>query len=228
MSRAIVLTGTLLLSAALMAGEDSPLKTDKDKISYAIGVSMGSSIKDFAEDLDIAVLANGIKDTVGGKPLMSDAQIREVLMAFQKTAMAKQGEKAKKAGEKNLKEGEEFLAANAKKEGVKVLPSGLQYKVLKEGDGPTPTANDQVTTHYRGTLLDGSEFDSSYARNEPATFPVKGVIPGWTEALQLMKVGSKWQLFIPSKLAYGEQGAGGKIGPNSTLIFEVELLGIKK
>jgi len=220
--------GTLLLAGALAAGEESPFKTQKEKVSYAIGVSMGSSIKDFAEDIDLAILASGIKDTIAAKPQMTEAQIREVLMAFQKEAMAKQAEKGKSQGVKNVKEGEDFLAANAKKDGIKVLPSGLQYKVIKEGEGEVPKPADTVTTHYKGTLLDGSEFDSSYSRNEPATFPVKGVIPGWTEALQLMKVGSKWQLFVPSKLAYGEQGAGGKIGPNATLIFEVELLSIKK
>jgi FKBP-type peptidyl-prolyl cis-trans isomerase FklB len=141
--------------------------------------------------------------------------------------MEKQAERTKQLAEKNKKEGEAFLAANKTKEGIKTLPSGLQYKVIKEGTGKTPTAEDTVVTNYRGTLTDGTEFDSSYKRGQPATFPVKGVIPGWTEALQLMKEGSKWELFIPSNLAYGEQGAGGVIGPNAALIFEIELISVK-
>jgi len=142
--------------------------------------------------------------------------------------MTKQEEETKKLGEKNRKEGEAFLAANKKKEGVKTLASGLQYKVIKPGTGKKPKSTDTVTTHYRGTLIDGTEFDSSYNRGQPATFPVHGVIPGWTEALQLMEEGAKWQLFIPSKLGYGERGAGQAIGPNATLIFEVELVSVQE
>ena len=148
-------------------------------------------------------------------------------MAFQKDMMAKQEAKAKAAAEKNSKDGEAFLAENKKKDGVKSTASGLQYKVIKAGDGVMPKGTDTVSVNYKGTLIDGTEFDSSYKRGEAATFPVSGVIKGWTEALQLMKVGSKWQLFIPSNIAYGERGAGGEIGPNATLIFEVELLSIK-
>ena len=148
-------------------------------------------------------------------------------MEVQKQMQAKQQEKLKEAGDANKKEGEAFLAANKGKEGVVILPSGLQYKILKEGAGPKPTASDSVVCNYRGTLINGAEFDSSYKRGQPATFPVSGVIKGWTEALQLMAVGSKWQLFIPSELAYGERGAGADIGPSSTLIFEVELLSIE-
>jgi FKBP-type peptidyl-prolyl cis-trans isomerase FklB len=150
------------------------------------------------------------------------------MAAFQKEMMAKQQELAKKLGEKNKKEGEAFLSENRKKEGIKALPSGLQYKVVKAGTGKKPKSTDTVTTHYRGTLIDGTEFDSSYRRGQPASFPVSGVIAGWTEALQLMEEGAKWQLFIPPNLAYGERGAGSQIGPNATLIFEIELISIQE
>jgi FKBP-type peptidyl-prolyl cis-trans isomerase FklB len=150
------------------------------------------------------------------------------MAAFQKEMMAKQQELAKRLGEKNKKEGEAFLSENRKKEGIKALPSGLQYKVVKAGTGKKPKSTDTVTTHYRGTLIDGTEFDSSYRRGQPASFPVSGVIAGWTEALQLMEEGAKWQLFIPPNLAYGERGAGSQIGPNATLIFEIELISIQE
>jgi FKBP-type peptidyl-prolyl cis-trans isomerase FklB len=159
---------------------------------------------------------------------MTEQEVNETMMNFQKDMMAKQQARMKELGEKNKKEGEAFLAENKKKEGVITLPSGLQYKVMKEGDGKTPIVNDVVTVHYRGTLIDGKEFDSSYTRGQPASFPVKGVIPGFSEALQLMKTGSKWQLFIPSNLAYGERGAGDEIGPNAALIFDIELISIKE
>jgi FKBP-type peptidyl-prolyl cis-trans isomerase FklB len=164
----------------------------------------------------------------GQKPLMTEQEIRDTIGAFQKEMMAKQQELAKQMGEKNKKEGEVFLAENKKKEGVKTLASGLQYKVIKAGTGKKPKATDTVTTHYRGTLVDGTEFDSSARQGKPATFQVKGVIPGWTEALQLMEEGAKWQLFIPSNLAYGERGTqGGPIGPNAALIFDIELISIQ-
>jgi len=159
--------------------------------------------------------------------LMTEEEIRESLSALQKELMEKQAEKTKLMGEKNKKEGEAFLAENKKKEGVVTLPSGLQYKVIKEGTGKQPSADATVETNYRGTLIDGTEFDSSYKRGQAATFPVNGVIAGWTEALQLMKEGAKWQLFVPANLAYGERGAGNVIGPNATLIFEVELISVK-
>jgi FKBP-type peptidyl-prolyl cis-trans isomerase FklB len=179
-------------------------------------------------DIDPDILAQGIKDVfAGGKLLLTEEEFRNTMENFRKDMMAKQKMQMQEISDKNKKEGEEFLAENKNKEGVITLPSGLQYKVIKEGDGNLPKATDTVTVHYRGTLIDGTEFDSSYGRGEPATFPVNGVIPGWTEALQLMKAGSKWQLFIPSNLAYGERGAGGRIGPNSTLVFDVELLSIK-
>jgi FKBP-type peptidyl-prolyl cis-trans isomerase FklB len=173
-------------------------------------------------------MAQAIKDvTSGGKTLMTEEEVRTVITDFQKELAAKQEAKAKEGSIKNLKDGETFLAENSKKEGVVTLPSGLQYKVEKKGAGKKPGPNDSVTVHYKGTLIDGTEFDGSYKRGEPVSFPVGGVIPGWTEALQLMEEGSKWQLFIPANLAYGERGAGAQIGPNSTLIFEVELLKVQ-
>ncbi len=216
-----------LAGSPALAGEKKELKTEKDKLSYAIGMDMGGSLKRNSIDVDIDALMQGLKDSItGGKMLMTEQEQRDTLIAFQKEFQAKQQEKMKAVAEKNKKEGEAFLAANKKKLGVKVLPSGLQYKVITEGKGPSPKETDTVTVNYRGTLIDGTEFDSSYKRNEPATFPVKGVIKGWTEALQLMQEGAKWQLFIPASLAYGERGAGAMIGPNATLIFEVELLKI--
>ena len=174
------------------------------------------------------MLAKGLKDSYGGgKTLLTEDQARQAIEDFQKTLMAKKAETMQKLSEKNKADGEKFLAENAKKEGVKSLPSGLQYKEITPGKGKSPKATDTVTTHYKGTLIDGTEFDSSYKRGEPATFPVSGVISGWTEALQLMKEGAKWQLFIPPNLAYGEKGAGRDIGPNATLIFEVELISVK-
>jgi FKBP-type peptidyl-prolyl cis-trans isomerase FklB len=174
------------------------------------------------------MLAKGLKDSYGGgKTLLTEDQARQAIEDFQKTLMAKKAETMQKLSEKNKADGEKFLAENAKKEGVKSLPSGLQYREITPGKGKSPKATDTVTTHYKGTLIDGTEFDSSYKRGEPATFPVSGVISGWTEALQLMKEGAKWQLFIPPNLAYGEKGAGRDIGPNATLIFEVELISVK-
>jgi FKBP-type peptidyl-prolyl cis-trans isomerase len=228
MKRWIAILCMVVLSAATIAEEATAPKTPKEKVSYAIGISMGTQLKDIIEDIDLNVLFGAVKDVTGGKPKMTDAEMREVMQGFMKEMQSKMGDKAKKAGEKNVKDGEAFLAENGKKEGVKTTASGLQYKVIKEGDGEMPKLTDTVTTHYEGKLLDGTVFDSSIERKEPVSFPVKGVIPGWTEALQLMKVGSKYQLFIPSKLAYGENGAPPKIGPNSTLIFDVELLSIKK
>jgi FKBP-type peptidyl-prolyl cis-trans isomerase FklB len=213
----------------VVRGEDAPaLKTDREKQSYAVGVEMGNNIKRQGVDLDGNLIAQGIKDALaGGTMRLTEAEVKETVMAFQKDLMAKQQAIHKAAGDKAKAEGEAFLAANAKKSDVATLPSGLQYKIVTEGTGAMPKASDTVTVNYRGKLVDGTEFDSSYARNEPATFPVHGVIPGWTEALQLMKVGSKWELYIPASLAYGERGAGGKIPANAALIFEVELLGIK-
>jgi FKBP-type peptidyl-prolyl cis-trans isomerase FklB len=211
------------------------LKTDKDKSSYAIGMNIGKGLKRDAVDVDPAILARGIKDALAGqKTLLTDDEAKTLLTALQNEMRKKQMElrqqameAQKQAGEANKKEGDAFLAENKTKDGVVTLPSGLQYKVLKDGDGPKPTAADSVVCNYRGTLINGTEFDSSYKRGQPATFGVGQVIKGWTEALQLMPVGSKWQLFIPAELAYGERAPGGPIGPNSMLIFEVELLSIQ-
>ncbi len=211
----------------LRAEEPSPLKTKKDKVSYSIGMDIGMNLKRQSLDLDPNLLAAGLRDAMGGgKTLLTTDEIKAVLTDFQKELQAKAEEKAGQMAEKNKKEGDAFLAENKKKKDVITLPSGLQYKVITEGKGKTPKATDTVTTNYKGTLIDGTEFDSSYQRKEPATFPVTGVIAGWTEALQLMRVGSKWQLFVPAELAYGPRGASQVIGPNATLIFEVELLSI--
>ncbi len=227
MKRLALAVCCLLLASPVAAGEKLELKSQKDKSSYAIGLDMGNSLKKSEIDVNPDILVKGIKDALaGGKQLMTDQEIKETIVALQKDIQAKQQARMKTVGEKNKKEGEDFLAKNKKKEGVVTLPSGLQYKILTKGSGKSPKATDSVTVNYRGTLIDGTEFDSSYKRNQPATFPVNGVIPGWTEALQLMKEGAKWQLFIPANLAYGERGAGGTIGPNATLIFEVELISV--
>jgi FKBP-type peptidyl-prolyl cis-trans isomerase FklB len=204
------------------------LNTPKDKASYAVGMSFGTSLRKQSVDVDPSIVARGLRDALaGGKTLLTEEEQRTVLTQLQADLRKKQQEKMVALGVDNKKQGEAFLAANKTKEGVVALPSGLQYKVLQEGAGPKPAPTDTVVCNYRGTLLDNSEFDSSYKRGQPATFPVTGVIKGWTEALQLMPVGSKWQLFIPPELAYGERGAGAQIGPNATLIFEVELVSIK-
>jgi len=224
----VVILAILLLASQVGAQNQTTLKSPKEKLSYSIGVDIGNTLKRQQIEADATVLGQGIKDAMsGGKLLLSEQEIRETMQNFQKEMVAKQAERMKKLGDENKKAGEAFLAENKKKPGVVALPSGLQYKVIKEGTGKSPKATDTVTVNYRGTLLDGSEFDSSFKRGEPATFQVNGVIAGWTEALQKMKPGAKWQLFIPSNLAYGERGAGGMIGPNATLIFEVDLISIK-
>ncbi|MGB8885800.1 MAG: FKBP-type peptidyl-prolyl cis-trans isomerase [Candidatus Korobacteraceae bacterium] len=206
----------------------STLTTEKQKLSYAIGMNIGKNLHRDAVDIDTNLLLQGMKDGLtGGQTLMTDQEAQAAVVELQTSLRKKQEEKAQAAGETNKKEGDAFLAANKTKPGVVTLPSGLQYKILTAGTGPKPTATDSVVCNYRGTLIDGTEFDSSYKRGQPATFPVNGVIKGWTEALQLMPVGSKWQLFVPPDLAYGARGAGSEIGPNSTLIFEVELQSIK-
>jgi len=219
----------LLLAVHGMAQDSAILKTERDKVSYSMGMDIGRMLKMQGVDVDLELATRGFKDAyTGNQALLTDEEMQEVLTNFKKEFIAKQQELAKQQGEKNKKEGEIFLEANKKKEGVQTLPSGLQYKVLKAGAGKKPTATDTVTVHYRGTLIDGKEFDSSYPRGKPVTFPVNGVIPGWTEALPLMEEGAKWELFIPSNLAYGERGAGRDIGPNATLIFEVELISIEE
>ncbi|MBI1807432.1 MAG: FKBP-type peptidyl-prolyl cis-trans isomerase [Ignavibacteria bacterium] len=208
--------------------DKAQLKTQKDSVSYSIGMDIGRSLKKQLVDVDVDVLAQGMKAMVaGGKQILSDSMAQVCMMAFQKQMMAKQEEHMKAELEKNKKEGETFLSENKKKEGVVTLPDGLQYKVQKMGEGKKPKDTDKVSVHYRGTLIDGTEFDSSIKRGQPAEFACNGVIKGWTEALQLMPVGSKWTLYIPAELGYGERGAGQAVPPNATLIFDVELLAIK-
>jgi FKBP-type peptidyl-prolyl cis-trans isomerase FklB len=205
-----------------------PLLTQKDKFSYALGMNLGSTLHRQSVPVDPNILARGLRDALaGGKTQLTEEQAKATLMEVQTEMRKKQQEQMQQAGEANKKDGESFLAANKSKDGVVTLPSGLQYKILTQGTGPKPAASDSVVCNYRGTLIDGTEFDSSYKRGEPATFPVSGVIKGWTEALQLMPVGSKWQLFVPSDLDYGDRAPGPEIGPGSTLIFEVELLSIQ-
>jgi FKBP-type peptidyl-prolyl cis-trans isomerase len=202
------------------------LTTEKDKQSYAIGLNVGQSLHRDGIVVDPRIVARGLQDAMaGGKVLLTDDQIKTVMTDLKNQVRQEQEAKRQAALETNKKDGAAFLAANATKPGVVTLPSGLQYKILVEGTGPKPTADDRVVCNYRGMLLDNTEFDSSYKRGQPVTFPVTGVIKGWTEALQLMPVGSKWQLFIPADLAYGERGQA-TIEPNATLVFEVELLSI--
>lgn len=211
------------------------LKTEMDKVSYVIGTQLGQSFKQQEIEIKVEPMMRGLKDAMAGKKLaLSQEEMQKVMMGFQQRMMAKQKElqekqqeRQKVEGAKNLAAGKAFLAANGTKKGVKVLPSGLQYKIIKKGTGKTPTANDKVKTHYRGTLIDGTEFQNSYKLNQPAEFPVNKVIKGWTEALQLMKEGGKWELYIPANLAYGEPGTP-NIPANSTLIFEIELLEVVK
>jgi len=221
----MVAVGLALLLSFCTPEKKIELKDDKAKESYSVGYQFGQNLKKLETDLDAEVLSAAIRDALSGKEArLSDEEMRAAVASLQEKTMAAMQASMKEKAQKNLAEGEKFLAENKTKEGVKTTDSGLQYKVLEEGEGPSPKAGDTVTVHYRGTLVDGTEFDSSYQRGEPATFPLTGVIPGWTEALQLMKKGSKWVLYIPADLAYGERGAGNRIPPNSTLIFEVEMI----
>ncbi|MEO6809974.1 MAG: FKBP-type peptidyl-prolyl cis-trans isomerase [Isosphaeraceae bacterium] len=206
---------------------DPQLKDTKSKAAYSIGLDLGRRIKAGGIDIDGDILARGLKDGLTGKAALTDQEIQEAMQAFNEERMAQVAEAAKGAAEKNKQAGQSYLAKNAKTPGVKTLPSGLQYKILKAGTGKVPSSKDVVRVNYRGTLIDGTEFDSSEKNGGPVEFPVTGVIKGWTEALLLMKAGSKWQLVIPPELAYGEAGTpGGPIGPGSTLVFDVELLSI--
>jgi FKBP-type peptidyl-prolyl cis-trans isomerase FklB len=224
MKRFILIFAAFLLTLPLFAQEKSPpLKDQKDKVSYSIGLNIGSNLGRQNVEINPEALTAGVKDAIAGKPQLTQDQIKEVMTAFEKDMQQKQ----KAAGEKSAAEGKTFLEENKKKEGVKTTASGLQYKVIKEGTGAQPKATDTVTVNYRGTLIDGKEFDSSYKRGQPATFPLSGVIKGWTEGLQLMKTGSKYQLFVAPDLAYGDRTVGPDLSPNSTLIFEVELLDVK-
>jgi FKBP-type peptidyl-prolyl cis-trans isomerase len=223
-------TGTAAKKAPAAASKTAApvvLKTLKDKQSYAMGMNLGTGLHRQGLTLDTALVARGMKDAMSGaKTAMSEDEARAAIQQLQTDVRQKLDAKAKEEGEANRKEGEAFLAANKGKEGVTTLPSGLEYKILKAGSGPKPAATDTVTCNYRGTLLNGKEFDSSYKRGQPASFPLNGVIKGWTEALQLMPVGSKWQLFIPADMAYGDHPPTPDIAPGDTLIFEVELISI--
>ncbi len=213
-----------MLAVVPMVSGAATLETEKQKISYIIGYNIGTNLKHDGVEVDPAVLSEALQDALKG----ADPQLsREDMQATMKAAQQRRVEERKALAEKNAKAGQEFLAANKKKEGVKELPSGLQYKVIKAGSGKQPGADDTVTVNYRGTLINGKQFDSSYDRGQPATFPLSGVIQGWQEALQNMKEGAKWQIYVPAKLAYGGRGAGADIGPNETLIFDVELLEVK-
>lgn len=216
----------LASGACLAAGAAAP-ESEDDKVSYSVGYRLGNDFKRQQIEINPDMVLKGIEDAVsGGTALMTEDEMRNAMSNVANRVKAAQMETMKKQGAENLKAGEAFLAGNAGKEGVKTLESGLQYKVIKSGNGKSPQKSDKVTVNYRGTLIDGTEFDSSYSRNQPATFGVGQVIPGWTEALQLMREGDKWEIYIPSKLAYGERGAGGRIPPNSALIFEVELISV--
>jgi FKBP-type peptidyl-prolyl cis-trans isomerase len=224
----MMLLGIALLTAPVFAGETPVLKTQKEKVSYSLGADVARNFKRLGIEVDVDLLVKGLRDSFAGeKLLMTQAELRETMNTFQAELRQKQIEATRVAAENNKTAGDAFLAENKAKEGVVTLPSGLQYKILKAGDGKTPTDANTVECQYHGTLIDGTEFDSSYSRGQSATFKLSGVIPGWREALKLMPVGSKWQLFVPPQLAYGERGAGRDIGPNATLIFEVELVGIR-
>lgn len=226
--RLMVGLGILLLAAQVCAGEPTVLKTQKDKVSYGIGVDVARNFTRLGIDFDLDILVKGLRDVLSGeKLLMSETDLRATMNDYQSELKGRMLQAMQVAAVDNKRKGDAFLEENKKKEGVVTLPSGLQYKILKAGEGTKPTDADMVECHYRGTLIDGTEFDSSDWSGKPATFKVTGIIPGWTEALKLMPVGSKWQIFIPSQLAYGERGASRDVGPNATLIFELELLAIK-
>ncbi len=223
--KAVWLLGSAaLLFAASGHAKDAELKSEKQKFSYSVGIQVGNNLKRQNFDYDPKAVAQGIQDALAGStPKLTEAEMRAAIEAQQRQEMAKR----EAAAGKNLEAGKAFLAENKKKAGVVTRESGLQYKVLQDGKGKQPKATDTVSVHYRGTLINGTEFDSSFKRGAPATFPVNGVIQGWQEVLPLMKEGAKWQVWIPSDLAYGARGAGHNIGPNETLIFEIELLAVK-
>lgn len=224
----VLIIGCVVVSAAHAKEAKPTAMSDKNKVSYGIGVDMGRNFKRLALDIDLDTLTKGLKDAYAGKPLsIPDNELRNVMNAYQNELKAKQTAAIKNMGAANQQAGAAFLADNAKKEGVITLPSGLQYKIIKQGEGKKPVETDTVECNYRGTLIDGTEFDSSTRIGKPVQFMVGAIIAGWQEALKLMPVGSKWQLFIPPELAYGDRGAGRDIGPNATLIFDVELLDIK-
>lgn len=229
----ILLAALVAAPSAFAQGEaagEQPAKpeTTDDRAAYAIGLNMGSTMKAQGVDLDLDYLVQGLEDGLAGTdPVLSQEEIQTAMQEFQQTMMAKQQEMAQAEGEKNTAAGNAFREQNGAREGVETTDSGIQYEVLTAGDGPMPTASDRVRVHYKGTLVDGEQFDSSYDRGQPAVFPVGGVIQGWQEVIQLMPVGSKWKVVIPPELAYGERGSPPVIGPQSTLVFEIELLGIE-
>ena len=228
MTRTLIMAISMALATGIsMAGQPVELKTENDKINYSVGYRLGGDFKRQQVEMKSDMLLQGFQDATGGdKPLMTEQEMVTVLTSLATRVQAAQMERLKQQATENLEAGEAFLDEYSKKEGVTTLPSGLQYKVITVGAGKSPQKSDKVTVHYRGTLIDGTEFDSSYSRNKPATFGVGQVIPGWTEALQLMKEGDKWELVVPSKLAYGERGAGTRVPANSTLVFEVELISV--
>lgn len=225
-------TGWIFLVASLVAtgaAAETALKTDKEKLSYSLGAQIGQDIKRNEVDIDVDMFSRAMREAISGaKAAMTDEEIRNTMQTFQQTMREKAMVKMQEMGNKNKKASDEFLAANKTKEGVKTLPSGVQYQVIATGKGKKPTPTDQVVAHYTGTLIDGTEFDSSVKRGEPATFPLNGVIKGWQEVLPLMSVGSKWKIYVPPELGYGPRGAGQQIGPNQALIFDIELLDVKK
>jgi FKBP-type peptidyl-prolyl cis-trans isomerase FklB len=225
----IAVLGVLFFASLVSAEENLILKDQKDRVSYSYGVDTGMKLKNMPLSINLDLFIMGIKDGLSGaKLLLTEQEIRETLMTVQREITAKSEQEKKAVAEKNKKEGEMFLSENKKKEGVITLPSGLQYKVIKQGTGKTPTDMNWVKVHFRGTLIDGTVFEDTYKSfGQPVAFAVKGLIPGWAEGLKLMKEGAKWQLFIPSDLAFGERGAGTLIGPNATLIIEVELVSVQ-
>jgi len=225
---AIVFSGLLMFSGPCWAAGDLDLSDERIKTSYSVGYQVGGDFKRQNMEINPEILVRGIQDALkNAEPAMTEEEMRQTLVDLQKRVTEAQKENKKIQSEKNLVEGRTFLAANVEKQGITALLSGLQYQIITKGKGAPPKPTDTVTVHYRGTLIDGTEFDSSYKRNKPATFRLDRVIKGWTEGLQLMQPGAKFLFFIPPDLAYGERGAGGSIGPNSTLIFEVELLSVE-
>jgi len=226
--RTFICTLMLVVVAASVGQAQLALKSKKDSISYGIGYDIGRNFNNQGALVNVDALMRGFRDAYGGKQsTLPQDKTERLLQDFSQEMMNKQAERTRMQAEENKKKGDAFLAENKKKPGVVTLPSGLQYKIVTEGTGPKPSKDTTVVCHYRGTLIDGTEFDSSYKRGEPATFRVAQVIRGWQEVLQLMPVGSKWQVFVPSALAYGERGAGERIGPNAALIFDIELVAIK-
>jgi FKBP-type peptidyl-prolyl cis-trans isomerase FklB len=224
----VIAVCVMICSCDSLSQQKAKLKTKQDSVSYSIGADIGKSMKTQELDLDLNVLLAGMKDAMAGKVQLTEEQCKAVMMSFQQEMMTKMQAKKAKEGEANVAQGKKFLEDNGKKEGVKTTASGLQYKIITEGSGKMPSDTSTVKVHYKGTLIDGTKFDSSYDRGQPIEFPVNGVIKGWTEALKLMKAGTKAQLYIPSDLAYGAQGAPPSIPPNATLIFDVELLEVVK